>query len=206
MKELFLSAFSKLKQRVIWKWDEEMPEASSNVFVSSWLPQQSLLAHKNVKLFITHGGAGSFQEAVCHETPMVGIPMDGDQQMNINQVVLKNLGLRLEWKSLTEEVLLGSIREVLGNAAYSSAVSKAKELVLDQPLHPLEHTLWWLEYLLRHPGNKDMRSPALDLYWFQYFLLDVILVILATVLTALALVYLASRFCCRLCKRKLKKE
>ena len=32
-----------------------------------------------VQLFITHGGAGSAQETICHKTPIVGIPINGDQ-------------------------------------------------------------------------------------------------------------------------------
>ena len=58
---LLLNAFSKLKQRVVWKWENEMKDAPANVMISSWLPQPSLLAHQNVKLFVTHGGAGSIQ-------------------------------------------------------------------------------------------------------------------------------------------------
>ena len=48
-----------------------------------------------------------------------------------------------------------------------------RDLILDQPLHPLERTVWWLEYLLRHPHNANMRSPVHNLAWYQYFLLDV---------------------------------
>ena len=60
-RKAMLSVFSKLKQRVIWKWEKAMEDAPDNVMISSWLPQTSLLAHGNVKLFITHGGAGSVQ-------------------------------------------------------------------------------------------------------------------------------------------------
>ena len=54
-RKLMLKVFSKLKQKVIWKWETEMADAPDNVLISSWLPQTSLLAHRNVKVFVTHG-------------------------------------------------------------------------------------------------------------------------------------------------------
>ena len=87
---MMLKSFSELKQRVVWKWEEAMEDVPDNVLVSSWLPQPSLLAHQNVRLFVTHGGAGSIQETICHKTPIVGVPVHGDQfpltQGAVNQV------------------------------------------------------------------------------------------------------------------------
>ena len=68
----FLNAFKKLKQKVLWKWEtEHMDGLPANVMLSKWLPQQEVLAHPNVKLFITHGGQSSFQETLCHKKPVV---------------------------------------------------------------------------------------------------------------------------------------
>lgn len=70
----FIEAFKKLKLKVLWKWEtEEMENKPDNVMLSKWLPQQQVLAHPNVKLFITHGGQSSFQEALCHKKPLVRI-------------------------------------------------------------------------------------------------------------------------------------
>ena len=76
-RKMMLNVFSRLKQKVIWKWETEMADAPDNVLISSWLPQTSLLAHRNVKVFVTHGGAGSTQETICHKTPIVGGEMFG---------------------------------------------------------------------------------------------------------------------------------
>lgn len=54
--EILMKTFGKLKQRVIWKFEDESYEVPSNVLVSKWLPQSDILAHPNVILFITHGG------------------------------------------------------------------------------------------------------------------------------------------------------
>ncbi len=69
---LFADAFSKLRQKVIWKWEgTAMPGKPDNVMLSKWLPQQDLLGHPNLKLFVTHGGLNSFQEILCHRKPAV---------------------------------------------------------------------------------------------------------------------------------------
>ena len=40
----FLKAFSKLKQRVLWKWEvDTMPDLPSNVKIWKWLPQSDIL-------------------------------------------------------------------------------------------------------------------------------------------------------------------
>merc|ERR1712184_216189 len=124
--------------------------------LSSWLPQTSLLAHPGVMLFITHGGAGSIQEAVN-----------------------KKLGLQMDWHKMTEDSLLAAITEVLEDPEYQRSVSRLSELIMDQPQHPLERAVWWLEYLLRHPHNPGMRPVTHNLGWPQYFLLDVMATVVA---------------------------
>ena len=60
-RQMMVRVLGRLQQRVVWKWDGAMANNPANVMVSSWLPQPSLLAHPNLRLFITHAGAGSLQ-------------------------------------------------------------------------------------------------------------------------------------------------
>jgi glucuronosyltransferase len=49
-----------------------------------------------------------------------------------------------------------------------SAISK------DEPETLINRAVWWTEYVIRHNGAKHLRSAALDLAWYQYLLLDVV--------------------------------
>jgi glucuronosyltransferase len=73
LRKNLVNVFAKLKpMKVLWKWEtEQMPDKPDNVMLSKWLPQQDVLGHSNVKLFLSHGGQSSFQESLCHKKPMV---------------------------------------------------------------------------------------------------------------------------------------
>ena len=91
-KEHFIAMFKKFHDYdFIWKWTEDLPGLPRNVLASEWLPQQDILAHKNVKLFITHVGFGSLQETICYQKPIIAIPVFGDQFSNALEA--KRLGL-----------------------------------------------------------------------------------------------------------------
>lgn len=80
MLSLFLRVFGSLQQRVVWKFeDESIGQLPGNVMVRKWLPQADILAHRHVKVFITHGGLFGTQEGVHYAVPMLGIPFYCDQ-------------------------------------------------------------------------------------------------------------------------------
>lgn len=54
--DTFVNVFSKLKQRIIWKFEDESLKVPSNVLIGKWFPQSDLLAHSKMVLFIAHGG------------------------------------------------------------------------------------------------------------------------------------------------------
>lgn len=75
-------------------------------------------AHPNVKLFITHGGLHSVEEAVYNEKPVIGIPFFADQLTNIRLVEKIGYGKLLTFDQLTEELFVNAVEEVISNPAY----------------------------------------------------------------------------------------
>ena len=43
----FLEAFSKLPQRVIWKWNGNLSGKTDKIFISKWMPQRDILGEIN---------------------------------------------------------------------------------------------------------------------------------------------------------------
>ena len=91
---------------IIWKWDSEnltgMPE---NVLVKKWLPQNDILAHPNLRVFVTHGGLLSTQEALFHGVPLVGFPLANDQQANMMRAEENGFAIRLDLQTMTRQLL-----------------------------------------------------------------------------------------------------
>lgn len=113
-KEVFVKVLGSLKQKVIWKFEEPL-DVPSNILIDSWLPQNDIFAHPNVKLFISHGGLLSTTEAVYHSLPVLGMPFFGDQIRNIEGFVASGWALRVDYKNVTEESLRWAIGELINN-------------------------------------------------------------------------------------------
>lgn len=52
----------------------------------------------------------------------------------------------------------------------------------DRPMSALDTAVYWVEYVIRHNGAHHLRSSAVDLTWYQYYLLDLIAFILSIIL------------------------
>jgi glucuronosyltransferase len=117
--KVLLDAFKQLPQRILWKWESDtLPGKPENVKLGKWLPQNDILAHPNLRLFITHGGMMSTQEAVYHGVPIVGIPFFADQHINIHKAVVRGVGENLPFTTLSVDSVLKAIRKILSAPRY----------------------------------------------------------------------------------------
>ena len=69
--------------------------------------------HPNVKVFITHGGLMGTTEAIHSAVPMVGIPLFGDQEVNIQSYVSEGFAVKLSFNNITKESVLHALKTIL---------------------------------------------------------------------------------------------
>ncbi|XP_049793728.1 UDP-glycosyltransferase UGT5-like [Schistocerca nitens] len=176
----FFETFSKMKQIILWKWEtDDLEGKPDNVKTEKWLPQSDIMAHDNVRLFITHGGLLSMTEAVHHGLPVVVVPFFGDQHFNARQAEHLGYAVRLDFSNITADSLTWALTEVLNNPSYRTRAREVSRIFHDRPRAPLEEAVWWTEYVVRHRGATALRSTGQDLCWYQIMLLDVVAAALA---------------------------
>ncbi|KAG8454043.1 hypothetical protein GDO86_000614 [Hymenochirus boettgeri] len=176
------AALAKLPQQVIWRFSGSKPRnLGNNTKLVEWLPQNDLLGHPKIKTFLSHGGLNGIFEAMYHGVPVVGIPLFGDHYDTMTRVQAKGMGILLEWKKMTEDNLFTSLMEVIHNESYRLQAVKMSKIHKDQPGHPVSRAVYWINYILRHNGAEHLRAAAYNIYFYQYFLLDIVLLALIVV-------------------------
>lgn len=174
-----LNAISRLKQKVIIKWvPDKSIKLPQNVKVGSWLPQNDILAHPNVKLFITHGGLHSIEEALYNAKPVIGVPFFADQFSNMKLVEKIGYGKSMSFDQLTGESFENIVEEVISNPTFKDKAMIQSQVYKDQPMKPLDRAIYWIEYVIRNDGAQYLKSDSIGLNTAQYFLFDVTLFLL----------------------------
>ena len=221
--QAFFHAFASLPQRVIMKLDD-LPhdtnlEVPPNVLLKPFLPQQDILAHKNVKLFITHCGMHGVMEAIYYQVPMVGMPVFIDQVLVISTTHQQHCSIffqgdvlvRMEEKGIgfgidkwaKKEELIGAINTVLGDKKYKENIKSLSELMKIGMKHrPMDDAIELLEYLAKTKGAHHLKLSSRYLNFFQYHSMDSYATIAIVIVAALKLVWI---FCCH-CRFKTKKK
>jgi glucuronosyltransferase len=164
----------------VWKFESEPHELpirpSTNVMVAKFLPQNDLLAHENLKAFITHAGGLSTQESLWYGKPMIGIPFIADQYRSIDKSVANGVGVKVDIATLNVDNFRASIVKVLEAPSYTSNAQKISKLFQDKPMKPLDTAVWWIEFVMRNPDAPIYRSPTLDLGFLASNNYDILLV------------------------------
>ncbi|KMY32569.1 glycosyl transferase family 1 [Lysinibacillus xylanilyticus] len=103
---------------------DELGEIPENFIVKTYVPQTELL--KYTKLFITHGGMNSTNEALFNGVPLIVIPLSADQPIIAEQVTNIGAGIQLQMQTLTANQLNEAADQVLNNPSIHKAVANIK--------------------------------------------------------------------------------
>ncbi|XP_055841021.1 UDP-glucosyltransferase 2-like [Episyrphus balteatus] len=204
-----LNAMAELNQyNFMWKFDvkylkEKIPK---NVIIRKFYPQRDILAHPNLKAFVTHCGGLSSHEATWRGVPMVGVPLLADQHRNMIQSIQAGIAVKLDFATMTTKDIVNAIKKVIENQQMRENAKRKSIEYQDRPMRPLDTAVWWVEYVLRNPDPSHLRSPAHKLNIFQATSLDCLAFMLFVIVGANFLIVKLLVFVWRLISTKNSKK
>ncbi|CRK86175.1 CLUMA_CG000058, isoform A [Clunio marinus] len=146
--EAILHSVGKLKQVILWKWENEtMLNKPSNVYFQKWLPQKKILCHPNVRLFFSHGGLLGSSEAAFCGVPVVSTPFYGDQFLNSAAMEKRGMGVILRYQDINKETVYQALKNGLDIKKKENA-KKVSYAYTHRPIPPLEAAVYWSEYVI----------------------------------------------------------
>ncbi|KAJ8730592.1 hypothetical protein PYW08_002005 [Mythimna loreyi] len=181
--DIIVNALSKLKQRVIWKYENSDEEGTltGNILKVKWIPQYELLQHPKVIAFIGHGGLLGMTEAISAGKPMLIVPFYGDQPLNGAAATTVGLGKAISYADMSEKTLLEGLQSVL-SAEMRLSARRVSKIWHDRLADPLDTAVYWVERVIRWGDQDPLHSTARDLTFIEHSLLDVAAVILLAII------------------------
>ncbi|KAK0398015.1 hypothetical protein QR680_002386 [Steinernema hermaphroditum] len=208
MKKTLIECFKRFPEvTFIWKYErpeDNLAEDAPNVVIIKWVPQNDLLNHKNLTMFVTHAGMNSILEAANRGIPLLSIPLFGDQMRNAKMIVRAEIGEEAD-KSLLYDAdgFSRKLRNVLENEEYAKKAKRLAEMMSNRPISHRENLVKHIEFVARFGRLPNMKPASVELSFIQYFLLDIIAVAAVVTLLTLIVCFIVIRKVIRLCLSKL---
>ncbi|XP_046659554.1 UDP-glycosyltransferase UGT5-like isoform X1 [Homalodisca vitripennis] len=185
----FINAFRRLPYKVLWKTKSNFAKLPGKIFTSDWTPQQDVLAHPNVVLFVTHGGMMSQHEVINAGVPVICIPFLGDQRMNAKFYESQEIGVKINFDELSEDTFYSAVTTVLSSSKYKDNMVRLSRIYRDQPTSPADRVVFWVEYVLRHGGALHLRPASSLMPWYRRYLVDIFVTAVVTVVVSILAFY-----------------
>ncbi|ETN61163.1 UDP-glucuronosyltransferase [Anopheles darlingi] len=175
--EKLVKTLEQLEVASVWSLNENsVPiNTSARIYQSYSVPQEDVLAHPKVRLFITDGGQINIEDAIQHRVPVVGISYSTSYEHYLRQIAKYEAGVISLIDFETQSTIMDKLRDVFTIERYQDNMNRLQRLVNDQPQTSMERAVWWIEYVARNGGAQQLRMRQLT--WFEYLMIDVLLTV-----------------------------
>ncbi|RCN32488.1 UDP-glucoronosyl and UDP-glucosyl transferase [Ancylostoma caninum] len=198
-KKALLESFRNLpKYQFLMRYEKDDLNGSlpPNVHLFKWLPQSDLLRHPKTKAFITHGGYNSVQEAILTGTPLIAIPLFGDQPKNARLIERHGIGMILQKGEISVHTITRALAKVTGNSRFSANAKRLSRMVDRKPVSPSHLLVKWSEFVAEFQMLENLVPAGNKLNFFQYHSLDVIAFLISITAIVLFILFKVVKFAC----------
>lgn len=97
--------------------------------------------------------------------------------------------LTLKYSELNDFTFRAKIHELTTNEKYFKNAKKISALFRDNPIHPMDEAMYWIEHTIRNKNNSLPKAASISLPWYKYLLLDVVAAVLVTLILLAVITY-----------------
>ncbi|XP_041376815.1 UDP-glucuronosyltransferase 2A2-like [Gigantopelta aegis] len=190
-----VSALNVLPYDVMLKLESNSQEG--NVKIVDWIPQNDVLAHPKVRLFVSHCGRNGFFESLYHSVPIICTPLNVDAFQTAIKVKHHRIGTSMDIITSTSQEIVTTIKSVLNDSSIASNMRRMSHLFRDRPETGAERGASAIEHVIKY-GDKHLKPPTNTLNYFQYTLGEYWFVVFTfTSVVICGMVTLFKCICCR---------
>uniref|UniRef100_A0A1I7XUT8 UDP-glucuronosyltransferase n=1 Tax=Heterorhabditis bacteriophora TaxID=37862 RepID=A0A1I7XUT8_HETBA len=153
--------------------DKPIRNIKDHIKVVRWAPQKAVLAHKNTKLYITHGGLKSLKETICSDVPALFMPLFAEQSMNAEMARSMGFAEVLVKTNFTMEDFVNKMKLMLGftlleNPSYLQTISRFHNMMLDRVVSSKDLLVFYARRAIKLGSNvqkfkrKGQFLPLID--------------------------------------------
>eukprot|EP00795_Rhopilema_esculentum_P008295 gene8295-14256_t len=207
--ERILTAISRMKQRFIWKLKStENLTIPPNLKALKWVPQNDILGHEKTKAFVSHMGINGAAEAAYHGVPIVAAPFKGERFHNAILFSKRvKMAKFIDIVNADADTWQRTIEEVIYNSSYKEHAEMTSKRMRSWPKSSAERAGDLVQYALDNGGRlPHLKSKANTLYWFQYYCVDVVVLLLALAVLLPLVIFKMLRFLLALLWRSREKS
>ncbi|KAK6040477.1 hypothetical protein COOONC_22019 [Cooperia oncophora] len=171
-KENLLEVFKSMPETTfIWKYEAEGSQIAAqleNVHVSTWVPQNALLADPRLTAFITHGGLGSTTELAHLGKPAI-------LTRNAHMLAKHGGGIVLSKFALEHpQMLTKALKKIFNDASFSHNAKRLSQMLLNQPISAKQLLVRHCEFAAKFGRLPNLDPYGRQLSFFQYYLIDLV--------------------------------
>ncbi|UCB58920.1 MAG: hypothetical protein JSV67_01085 [Thermoplasmatales archaeon] len=112
--------------------EDELPKNSDKLLLLKFVPSIKKL-HELVDLSIIHGGQGTVYSAAYSGKPIIGIPMNPEQHLNLEKMVGHKTGLMISKKFFKEQTFINLIHTIFNNYNFYLKNAENLKIILPKP-------------------------------------------------------------------------
>lgn len=106
---------------------EFLEKTKERGLIATWCPQEQVLAHPSVGVFVSHFGTSSMLESICAGVPMIGWPCYGDHQVSCGYSCNRwGIGMKIN-EDMEREEVESLVRELMEGDEGKAMKRKAME-------------------------------------------------------------------------------